>query len=359
MDTAIEREKINDRKISYSIEEKDYILSKSHRRCCKCGRMLSRDDKMFTVDHFIPISKGGTNDIENLVPLCWDCNQLKSDYVARPYDFYSHLSDDYFNEIKKLFDDYCEKHRWATRHNFMKSEITPIPYSVPLKGCIPDKNGYIKSIRHEAYLIKANNRDLDLICTFVQKYNRKFGWNAKWSEVENIVESLLNEGAIYILRRRDEVIGMVPISFDILDIGGVKAYTPVFKGFPFIYQKWYYDDLALTTLYTLLSDMAKFTDGILYAEISIPKQDKFMYNILKDLNGYQEPQETPDSYWFFLALLLKKRDDIRTKKSDARKISDALQKAFDLKPIVYEKHSHKENTIPFEKEVKEDKLIEA
>ena len=163
MDTAIEREKINDRKISYSIEEKDYILSKSHRRCCKCGRALSRDDKMFTVDHFIPISKGGTNDIENLVPLCWDCNQLKSDYVARPYDFYSHLSDDYFDEIKKLFDDYCEKHRWATRHNFMKSEITPIPYSVPLKGCIPDKNGYIKSIRHEAYLIKANNKECALI----------------------------------------------------------------------------------------------------------------------------------------------------------------------------------------------------
>lgn len=31
------------------------------------------------VDHLIPWSRGGSDDVENLVPACWRCNQEKSD----------------------------------------------------------------------------------------------------------------------------------------------------------------------------------------------------------------------------------------------------------------------------------------
>ena len=34
---------------------------------------------MATVDHVIPQSKGGTNDIDNLVPCCFSCNAKKKD----------------------------------------------------------------------------------------------------------------------------------------------------------------------------------------------------------------------------------------------------------------------------------------
>lgn len=39
--------------------------------CVNCGKPAN------TIDHIIPLSRGGTNDLENLQPMCWDCNKAK------------------------------------------------------------------------------------------------------------------------------------------------------------------------------------------------------------------------------------------------------------------------------------------
>lgn len=41
--------------------------------CPYCGE----SNKKLTVDHVVPISKGGTNSIENLIPCCGSCNSSK------------------------------------------------------------------------------------------------------------------------------------------------------------------------------------------------------------------------------------------------------------------------------------------
>lgn len=45
----------------------------------KCGGLcqICKTDKDITIDHIIPLSKGGKNDINNLQPLCRSCNSKK------------------------------------------------------------------------------------------------------------------------------------------------------------------------------------------------------------------------------------------------------------------------------------------
>ena len=45
-------------------------------QCQICFR--TEPEVKITIDHIIPVSKGGTNHIDNLQPLCMTCNQRKS-----------------------------------------------------------------------------------------------------------------------------------------------------------------------------------------------------------------------------------------------------------------------------------------
>lgn len=51
------------------------VFDKTNGYCYYCGCKL--DYATFEVDHFIPKADGGTNDIDNLVPSCCDCNSIK------------------------------------------------------------------------------------------------------------------------------------------------------------------------------------------------------------------------------------------------------------------------------------------
>lgn len=58
----------------FSPEEWDALCELFENRCLSCG-----EQKPLTRDHVIPVSKGGTNTIDNLQPLCLSCNCSKGD----------------------------------------------------------------------------------------------------------------------------------------------------------------------------------------------------------------------------------------------------------------------------------------
>jgi DNA-directed RNA polymerase subunit RPC12/RpoP len=66
---------------SFTQEEWEKIKEKYDFRCPSCNNL--EPDIKLTVDHIIPISKGGMNTIKNIQPLCRSCNSKKKDKIVK------------------------------------------------------------------------------------------------------------------------------------------------------------------------------------------------------------------------------------------------------------------------------------
>jgi 5-methylcytosine-specific restriction enzyme A len=61
---------------SISLSVRVDVLTRDGYKCMFCGRNSQQVD--LEIDHIIPYSKGGSNFIDNLQTLCFDCNRGKS-----------------------------------------------------------------------------------------------------------------------------------------------------------------------------------------------------------------------------------------------------------------------------------------
>lgn len=61
---------------SYSLEEWSDLCARYDYRCLACGSTAP-----LTADHVVPVSRGGTSNIDNIQPLCQSCNSKKSRQV--------------------------------------------------------------------------------------------------------------------------------------------------------------------------------------------------------------------------------------------------------------------------------------
>ena len=77
----------------FTKEQKECILKKTEWKCAHCGRKLTLETA--TIDHLIPLHKGGLNDEYNLIALCNDCNQDKSNFLYHILDYCKHIKSKY------------------------------------------------------------------------------------------------------------------------------------------------------------------------------------------------------------------------------------------------------------------------
>lgn len=61
------------------------IFRKSNGICWYCGKDIHTD---LTIDHIVPISDGGSDDLSNLVPCCKSCNSAKRNKTLEEYRRY-------------------------------------------------------------------------------------------------------------------------------------------------------------------------------------------------------------------------------------------------------------------------------
>lgn len=55
------------------------VFARDNFTCRYCGRQSDKVE--LVIDHLIPVSRGGTNDQENLITACVECNQGKADTI--------------------------------------------------------------------------------------------------------------------------------------------------------------------------------------------------------------------------------------------------------------------------------------
>ena len=78
--------------------------------------------KDFTVEHVIPMYKGGTNRPENEAALCQTCNKAKSDHIIRPMSYYKYMSKERLAQLETLFNQYLEQTDWLAYDNLFMTD---------------------------------------------------------------------------------------------------------------------------------------------------------------------------------------------------------------------------------------------
>lgn len=85
----------------FNRDQRCEVFSKTFGVCARCGKKLNIRD--FTVDHYIPISKGGGNQMINLIPLCEECNVAKDNIIMEPSIAYPYLGEMYLKQLEVLY----------------------------------------------------------------------------------------------------------------------------------------------------------------------------------------------------------------------------------------------------------------
>lgn len=238
----------------FTSAERQDVLNKSNGLCAHCGKPLSKYN--MTVDHFIPLFKGGSNRAINLIPLCEDCNKNKDDKLYQ-IEYISHLGQKHLDNLKMYLDSYIAVTDYVQRHRLLAyDEYEDYILAVPstLARSKKFKNKKQETGIKTMYKLKlATWDDINKLTDYLIRYLKKYkSLDSEESARQNII-FWLQFGCIYYIERDNDIKIMFAIT--IKRLGENEDFRGI-DNQPYIYVFSYYMsditcNMLLNTLYTL------------------------------------------------------------------------------------------------------------
>ena len=256
----IKRQKITER-LDFEYDDLLHIASKSNERCCHCGKKVYFGYGA-TVEHFIPISKGGTNQDINLVMLCKDCNESKGSFIYEPDDYLEFLNDGPKEKLKGYFDSFIHSFDFVNRDNILacdryKLNIPVMNYnlhhSVLYRKNGKNYNAIATKTERPIWIQKATIDDADRISNFFIKYLKKYN-SLSDEEVARInILFWLTFGCIYYIEKDGEIKNFAAVTVAKADESEEKSFNPMTNdAFLTVHVFSYYKtDFSIYSAYTL------------------------------------------------------------------------------------------------------------
>ena len=162
----------------FSYDEKQRIAAKSNNKCCHCGKECYTGYGA-TIDHFVPLNKGGTNQMINLIMLCEDCNHAKSDLIYDPKGYLKHLNEDEYEKLEGYFNSYITSFEFVERRNLLACDRYDLKVVLPSRR--PQMMGYKKSKKQNPHIAintvmlkRATEADIPRLTEYFVKYLKKY-----------------------------------------------------------------------------------------------------------------------------------------------------------------------------------------
>ena len=211
MKGKIEQTKFYQRE-NFTPDEKYDIWQKSNGKCSHCGKELYenvKNDHNLTIDHFIPLFKGGSNHHINLIPLCENCNKEKGAKILS-IDYIKHLKPKHLKELKGYLDSYLKVTDYVQRHRLLA-------YDEYEDYVVLNKSKKFSGIKSKYKVKLATWDDLDRLYEYFIKYLKKYNALDDENVAMNNLIFWLQFGCIYYVERNNEIIFMTVATIKSID----------------------------------------------------------------------------------------------------------------------------------------------
>ena len=208
------------KRIGFSLDDREKILEKTNFKCAHCGKPLDKYD--MTVEHIVPVSKGGTNDEFNITALCTDCNTNKSNWTYSDIGtYYKYIDEKYIKQYAIEHDKQLERidcDRLFKSNSQIFKMGTHQGYKIMYQMMRRNKKNRKKALNFLTQSLITMRLDVAYpgeakdILEFLNKLKRK-GHNISKSDLypnETCLAEVIKAGEAYILRNpSNEICGII------------------------------------------------------------------------------------------------------------------------------------------------------